>query len=319
MQTPSASARRAFPPQTEFRDWRAADGWPMRTLRCLPEGAARGTIVFLNGRADFLEKYLESYAAFLDWGYAVASLDWRGQGMSGRLADHPHKGHQESFDTLVGDLAGWVEDLRRDMPGPLHLVAHSMGGHIGLRYLAEHPGAIRRAVLLAPMLVIRTGGIPIPVARQLARWMTGRGRGGDFALTQKPHGAQALSPVRQAALTGDNERFADEIWWVERNPALALGGVTWGWLDAAFRSLDRLAAPGYLQRVETPVLMLMPENEQVVDPAAARRAAARLPHCLLKVVPGGRHELLRDVDAVRNAALAEIRAALDGTEGQARG
>lgn len=319
MLTHHAPERRSHAPHTEFSDWRAADGWPHRTLRLRPEGAARGTVVFLNGRADFLEKYLESYAVLVRWGYAVASLDWRGQGMSGRLGDDPHKGHLDDFDILVADLAEWVASLGGDMPGPFFLVAHSMGAHIGLRCLAEHPGLFRQAVLLAPMLGIRTGCVPAPAARRIARWMVERGQGGAFAFGQKPHGEQAVSPVRQAVLTGDRDRFADEIWWVEQNPALALGGVTWGWLDAAFRSLDRLAAPGYLQRVTTPVLILMPEHEQVVDPAAARSVVSRLPEGRLKVAPGGRHELLRDVESVRNWTLAEIRAALEGAEGQARG
>lgn len=315
----SGFGRRSIAPQARFVDWRAPDGWPLRTLRCLPDGTARGTVLFLNGRADFIEKYLESYGTFLDWGYAVATLDWRGQGMSGRLGDHPHKGHQTDFDILVGDLAGWIAEVTRELPPPFHLVAHSMGGHVALRYLAEFPGTIARAVLLAPMLGIRTGGIPSPVTKRLARWMVSRGRAGDYAPTQRPHGAWQSSSIRQEALTGDAERFADEIWWVMQNPALALGGVTYGWLDAAFRSLDRMHAPGYLQGVKTPILILLAEHEHVVDSVAARHMAAHMPDCRLDVIPEGRHELLRDTDAVRSAALARIRAMLDGAEGGTHG
>lgn len=318
-----AFGRRSFAPQTQLGDWRAPDGWPLRTLRCLPEGAARGTVIFLNGRADFVEKYLESYGAFLEWGYAVATLDWRGQGLSGRLGDHPHKGHQTDFDILVGDLARWIEDLAREMPRPFYLVAHSMGGHIALRYLAEHAedieGLVAGAVLLAPMLGLRTGGIPSPVTKRLARWMVSRGRAGDFAPTQRPHGSWQSSSLRQGVLTGDLDRFADEAWWIEHNPALALGGVTYGWLDAAFRSLDRLHVPGYLQRVKTPVLILLPEHEQVVDPVAARHVASHMPDARLEVVPGGRHELLRDIEPVRSATLEAVRAMLERTEGRVHG
>lgn len=311
--TVAAFGRRSFAAGARLQDWRAPDGWPLRTMTCLPVGEPRGTIVFLNGKGDFIEKYLESYGAFLDWGYAVATLDWRGQGLSGRLGDHPHKGHQTDFDVLVNDLANWIADIARDLPQPLFLVAHSMGGHIALRYLAEHPdGPVTRAVLLAPMLGIRTGGIPAPVARRLAYWLVRRGRAGEFAPTQKPHGSWQGSAVRQAVLTGDNERFADEVWWTQQNPALALGGVTNGWLDAAFRSLDRLRAPGYLQAVKTPVLILLPEHEQVVDPVAVRHAAGHLPDGRLEVVPGGHHELLRDTEAVRQVALGHIRSMIEG-------
>lgn len=311
--------RRRLSAQARFADWRAADGWPLRTLRCLPEGKARGTVVFLNGRADFIEKYLESYADFLEWGYAVATLDWRGQGMSGRLGDHPHKGHQTDFDVLVRDLAGWIDHLMQELPRPCFLVGHSMGGHIALRYLAEHSGVVSRAVLLAPMLGIRTGRIPSPVTKRLARWMVSRGRAGEYAPTQRPYGVWSNSAIRQDALTADLDRFADEIWWVNQNPALALGGVTYGWLDAAFRSLEKLRAPGYLQSAKTPVLMLLAERELVVDPVAARHAASHLPACKVEVIPGGRHELLRDTNAVRAATLAHIRAALEEAETAAHG
>lgn len=290
--------------------WTMADGWPFRTIVCTSAGPPKGTIVFLNGRADFLEKYLESYNEFLSWGYAVASLDWRGQGLSGRLAGHPHMGHLSDFNVLINDLAAWVHHLSRQLPPPLYLVAHSMGGHIGLRFLREHPGFISQAVLLSPMLGLRTGYIPKPVVRRIAGWMVQRGRGGELALTQRLYGPRHRSPFRQILLTGDRDRFLDEHWWIQQIPGLALGGVTYGWLDAAFRSIDQLNTPGYLEGIQVPIHILMPEFEQVVDPVAARHIAARLPHCRLMVVPGGRHELLRDIEPVRSTAMNAIRAAL---------
>ena len=39
---------------------------------------ARGTVVFLNGRADFVERYFETMADMQARGFHVAGFDWRG-------------------------------------------------------------------------------------------------------------------------------------------------------------------------------------------------------------------------------------------------
>ena len=41
--------------------------------------------VLLNGQTEFLEKYFEVIDELRGRGFAVAALDWRGQGGSGRL------------------------------------------------------------------------------------------------------------------------------------------------------------------------------------------------------------------------------------------
>src|SRR5689334_11979155 len=53
-------------------------------------GTSRGTILLLTGRGEFLEKYAtEVVGELLDRGFAVAAIDWRGQGLSDRpLPDH---------------------------------------------------------------------------------------------------------------------------------------------------------------------------------------------------------------------------------------
>ena len=46
--------------------------------------AKRGTVVVLGGRAEFIEKYFEVIGELLARDFAVAALDWRGQGGSAR-------------------------------------------------------------------------------------------------------------------------------------------------------------------------------------------------------------------------------------------
>ena len=65
----------------------------------------RGTVCILPGRAEFIEKYFEVVGELRRRGFAVAVLDWRGQGGSSRLTRNPLKGHINDFAEYEDDLA----------------------------------------------------------------------------------------------------------------------------------------------------------------------------------------------------------------------
>ena len=54
-----------------------------------PKGT-KGLIIFFNGRNEYIEKYNEAYKKFQNLGYAVVTLDWRGQGLSDRAKNLDH-------------------------------------------------------------------------------------------------------------------------------------------------------------------------------------------------------------------------------------
>ena len=60
-------------------------------------GPRRGTVCLFGGRGEFIEKYFEVVADLRRRGFAVATMDWRGQGGSTRLCSNPRKGHVRSF------------------------------------------------------------------------------------------------------------------------------------------------------------------------------------------------------------------------------
>jgi lysophospholipase len=317
---PSLARRRSLPPGGEIAMRAMADGWPVRTV--LWQGAADGpgSILFLTGRGDFLEKYCETFHDLVDAGWGVASFDWRGQGLSGRQGDTPMKGHSPGFDNWLADLDDLISWFRGSLPGPHYAVAHSMGGHLLQRHMAGENGEFTRAVLLAPMLGVLARPLGPLLARRLARTMVTMGRGGNFVAGGGPYQPGLAGSVRQKLLTSDAGRYADEGWWVAQNPELAVGSVTWGWLDAAFRSLDMIfAAPDEargtgegrddrprLQRITTPALVLIPEHDGLVDNGVTRRAEALMPNARIATVAGAGHELLRETPAIRAAVLALV-------------
>ena len=77
--------RRIIPAEAVERIWHAADGWAIRRIDWQGANPPRGSLLFLPGRGDHYEKYLETLAYYADAGWRVTAIDWRGQGESGRL------------------------------------------------------------------------------------------------------------------------------------------------------------------------------------------------------------------------------------------
>jgi lysophospholipase len=300
--------RRAVPAEAKLSTWSASDGWRLRRIDWAQPSAAkaRGSLLFAGGRGDFIEKYLEVQNHWFGRGWNVTAFDWRGQGGSragveGAAAD--------SFDEMVDDLAGLAADWRGAFEGPHVAIGHSMGGHLLLRGLAERALAVEAAVLVAPMLAINSAPMPPLAAMATANLMNAIGLGTHPAWHQATTPAPAGS-LRQSILTGCTGRYADELWWWKREPAFNLGAPTWAWLKAAYESGAHLSGER-LAGVSTPILLVGTDSDRLVSPGAIRRAAIDLPHAELLMFPKSGHEILRERDDIRLAALARIDAFLD--------
>ncbi|WP_375404168.1 alpha/beta fold hydrolase [uncultured Sphingomonas sp.] len=302
-----AHHRRRLPDAAVLSDWRAPDGWSLRRFDW-PSSVGRGRLLFQGGRGDVIEKYLETFAHFHARGWSVTSFDWRGQGGSGRLSPDPHVGHASSFTPYVADLAAlWREGDGEG--GPRVAIGHSMGGHLLLRAMVDGSVAPDAAVLVAPMLGLRSP-LGARLGGRIARFVAGRGDPARAAWRGNERPASLVS--RQRLLTGDGDRYADEGWWYERTPSIRLGPPSWAWLAEAFRSTAALEADPRLDALAVPVLTLVADRDGLVDARAALRVAARLPRGeLMRFGPESAHEILREVDPIRDRALAAIDAFLD--------
>ncbi len=69
-------------------------------------------MVLLTGRGEFIEKYAtEVVGELLQRGFAVAALDWRGQGLSDRPLPEHDAGHIDNFGTYVADLKLFLDTI----------------------------------------------------------------------------------------------------------------------------------------------------------------------------------------------------------------
>lgn len=272
----------------------------------VPAPPATGSLLLLTGRSECVEKYAEVAGDMAARGLRICAMDWRGQGGSSRTLANPFKGHIDRFETYLDDLDAALPLLLAEMePAPVLALAHSMGGHLLLRHVASRPHPFNAVMLSAPMLGIHTAPFPEPAARWLAAHMVARGRATDYAPGQMDW-AQADPAFAGNPLTSDPARFLAGHRCCTDNTSLALGGATWGWLNAAFASMHYLLAPGRLEKVSVPVLLMSALADRIVRPDRHRLAAPRLPHCTFKTYPGARHELLMEADVIRDPVLADI-------------
>jgi lysophospholipase len=297
------SSRRRVPAALRIEAWPGLDGWPLRRFELKARGPAKGSLLFLGGRGDFFEKYLESLEHWSANGWNVAGFDWRGQGGSGRT--HPAGlCHVEDFATFLADLAAYGEFWRTQTPGPHIAIGHSMGAHVLLRAAAQDLLELDGMVLLSPMIGIKAGLLRGRTLNRLA--VIGRAP----ALRERPIWTGPSSPV-PGRITSCAERHADKLWWKARHPELGRGAPTWGWLAAAARSMTAL--DGLLRRrvVTVPGLMLRAARDPVVDVGAILRVRRFLPGFDYGVIEQAGHELLRERDIPRGECMARIGSFLD--------
>lgn len=309
---PAGNARRIVPEGACEGRWIAPDGHAIRRIDFAGDsGTPRGSLLFLPGRGDFYEKYLETLIYWSQRGWCVTAIDWRGQAGSGRLGADAVTGHVGDFSIWVNDLAAFWAEWSTAVPGPRILVAHSMGGHLALRALAEHRVDPDALVLSAPMLGLVGKAVPVAVLQRIARMMGmfGDPRRPAWKWSEKPG---VVPADRSWLLTHDQARYADELWWRENRPELVMGPGSWGWLERALASIRGLDAPGVMERITTPTFITATRADRLVDYHAIERAARRLPNAELQSFGAeARHEIFREVDDVRDKALSAIDDFLD--------
>jgi lysophospholipase len=306
MTDPDHTAAPAGVPPDLAASWRPADrygflqgaGTRLRYACWNTPGTPRGSIVVLQGRAEFIEKYgTEVVPELLDRGFTVFAVDLRGQGLSDRpLADHD-KGHVDDFATYVADLRLFLDKIiAPTAPRPILALSHSTSGNILLRSLAEQgAGPLSAAAFVSPM----TGLCRAFLIRTLLAVTSPFGRRDEaYMLATGPYDPRHRNFATND-VTADERRYRFTDQWFKSDPRLSLGGPTIGWLRQGLRSIDRLVSPGVLERIDLPVLVVSAGDDHVVDPTSHGPAVARMRDAQHVVVDGARHEILMETDARR--------------------
>ena len=275
---------------------KAADGVRIRVGLWRHDGA-RGTVFLLPGRTEYVEKYGRAAEDLRARGFAMLTVDWRGQGLADRPLDDQMSGHVSDFAEYQLDMDAMLVFARAQrLPEPYYMIAHSMGGCIGLRSLTRGL-PFKAAAFTAPMwgILIAAWMRPLAIALTTAsRWL-------NFDNRYAP-GTGAKTYVLEAPFTGNSLTTDAEMWDYMRQQALAhpdltLGGPSLGWLKAALtecHALTQLPSP------ELPALVALGTQERIVDvgPIHARMTLWR--RGTLDIYQNCEHEVLMERATARN-------------------
>ena len=144
----------------------APDGLTLFRRSWLPDDPRRVLLV-VHGFGEHSGRYDDLAVWFAARGCAVHAYDQRGHGRSAGP-----RTHVDRFEQFLDDLAAFHALVREEQPTtPILLVAHSMGGLIGLTYLALRKPLLSGALVSGPALAPDRAVAPTKVmlARLLRR------------------------------------------------------------------------------------------------------------------------------------------------------
>ncbi len=285
----------------------AKDGTRLRAALCPadPNVPPKGSILFVPGRTEYIEKYFEFIREMTVRGICVATLDLRGQGLSDRPLDNPLLGHVRSFDEYAQDIETLWPLIKDQMPGPHVLMAHSMGGAIACDLLRRGNVPMTQFAASSPLLGFANAGGFLRGLIKFLYWLGCKG----FS-PPGLSGGGALDPAAAKVLTSDPVRFDRDIRRNTVEPKLQLAGPTVGWLCAALRVFEELDTAEGFGKITIPVHFTYAGREALVSNDAIIKACRKMPNATCVQSPDALHELFQERDALRKPFIQNLFALL---------
>lgn len=281
---------------------------------------SRGTIIHRHGHGESIDLYNEAIRWYQTQGFDVWAYDLSGQGLS--EGKDPNK-DPSPRDTLhaVNDLDLFVRQIVRRVPGkPLIMSAHSLSGHSGLIYMKRHPDIFSAVIMSSPMFdIYRLGLHPVfrPLVRSVFQLACVMGlkdvetpvTGYNNFIDRVQKTSESLAHISLGEI---NYRGHVKNMLKKENPERYRDRPTFGWIDAAFKTITPTLKRSFLKTIKTPLLIgSAGPLEDLVATDAHERVAGILPHAELKKLPFAVHSLWHDRDGNYREWLGHVEAFLD--------
>jgi len=219
----------------------------------------RPLIILLPGLSEFCEKYYETANFFINHGYDILVIDWAFQGRSTRFNPNPHKRHSDGYDADINDLK-LILDQHKRKNTPMFMLGHSMGGHIGLRFLSQYPHYFQAASFSAPMIGIKDLKYTGWLIRLLTPFFN------FFKTSYIPKGQNWREAARKSdgtdIFSSDPLRDAIHNMWCNYDPTLQVGNPTIKWVLESLKSIAFLKKN--FSKIQIPILIGMAEKEEII-------------------------------------------------------
>lgn len=259
--------------------------------------APKGSIICLPGLSEFSEKYIETSKYFNQNGYNFFVIDWAFQGRSSRFENNPHKRHSHGYDADISDIHYFIKNVLKTNTD-LYLLGHSMGGHLGLRYLATQPHEFKAASFSTAMLGIKS-------LRYFPAFLGCLSSA--FQDKYVPGGQDWFEEARSSdgkdIFSSDLIRGKLHQAWSKHDPELQIGNATFKWLCESLKSISYLKKKSVLEKISIPVLFAYADKETLVDNRAIIKTARVIKHAKILKLKNAKHEILMETDDIRDKFL----------------
>ena len=250
------------------------------------DGEPRARVVITHGAGEHLARYEHVAERLAGAGYEVHAHDHRGHGRSeGRRAD------LGSMDAVVTDLRSVIALARAERPErEVYLLAHSMGGCIGLEYALRHQEEIDGLILSSPIASLNAAS---PLQRSLSKIV-----------------ASVLPRLGVYAVdTGAVSRDPEVVRAYEQDPLVHHGKLPARTVAELTRAVESF--PDRLPSLTVALLVFHGRADRITEPAGSELVHARAGSADKEIVlfDGLYHETMNEPE--RNEVLDRVVAWLD--------
>lgn len=289
------------------------DGVSLRFARWQPPAGRRGTVCLFQGRSEWIEKYFETVRDLRSRGFAVATIDWRGQGLSDRALAERRKGYVGDFSEYDIDLETFMHEIvLPDCPPPIFALGHSTGAAILIRSAYRGHRWFDRMVLTAPLIALGGVDYSYGLGPLIVRALRLAGFGSMY-VPRTDTSIVESRPFLGNILTTDPVRYARNAAILEAEPQLAVGAPTVAWMDATFRAMRMMQDRSFPGRIRQPMLIVAGGNDAIVSNTAIEDFSSLLRAGSQLVINGAQHEILMEQDRYRTQFWAAFDAFVPGT------
>ena len=278
------------------------------------QSSSKGTVLLQSGRTEFIEKYYEVIQEFIHRGFCVALMDWRGQGLSERLAKDVHIGHVKNFSDYDSDFEEVIEKVyQNSCPRPWIAVGHSMGGCLVASTAAKNTNLFDAIILCAPMLSLQ---MPTLVKKLIHIFGFIAKVGLEEKAVAKPEWSKDKgwheSSFRENQVTSDQTRYERTLRLVREHEELAIGGLTISWVYGALKRTKEMSSPGWIKKIKPPLLLLNANKDKLVNPSENKKICDQSDTVTIEDIDS-EHEILMETDLIREQAWNAIDEFLEET------
>lgn len=244
----------------------------------LPE-EAQGTVFVVHGYFDHSALYRHLFNYLLERGYAVVTFDLPGHGLS-----DGERASIASFDHYVEAFDGLLAACADHLPQPWHAVGQSTGGAIVLKHLLEEmdgKSLFQHIALLAPLLHTRNWGRGRFTYRLLHRFISRIKR--DF----KTNSADTA--------------FLD---FLKHSDPLQSRHIPLEWVGSMKRWTEEFH---HLPSNHKAITIVQGDRDMTLDwRYNLGQFQQKLPNAEIKLITGGQHHLVNEIDDLRNQTFAAM-------------